>query len=153
VSSDEREDWRRQAAIAAFDQTWELIDQPVRSTQDEAAMVLAAGASRYLWDGIGGEEQLAIGDWQVAHVASLLGDGDPALRFAASALARVEANGWTDWRLASALEGMARANAARGDRATRDEFAARCRAVLATVEDTDERDVITGQLATVPGLF
>jgi hypothetical protein len=85
VSSDEREDWRRQAAIAAFDQTWELIDQPVRSTQDEAAMVLAAGASRYLWDGIGGEKQLAIGDWQVAHGASLLGDGDPALRFAASA--------------------------------------------------------------------
>jgi hypothetical protein len=65
-------------------------------------MLVDAFASRYLWETVGGDEQRFIADWQVAHVASLLGEPGLALRFSTSALARVEANGWTDWRLPSA---------------------------------------------------
>jgi hypothetical protein len=47
---------------------------------------------------------------------------------------------------------MARAHAVAGDAAARDDFGGRCRAVLDTVTDALDRDLIAGQLATVPGL-
>ena len=68
-------------------------------------MLAAAFASRYLWDSIGVEEQRAVGDWQIEHVASVLGHADLALRWAERALERAIQNGWTDWRLASCYEG------------------------------------------------
>jgi hypothetical protein len=152
VSDDARREWTVGAAKRAFNTAWDLVDRAERDAADDAAMLLAAFGSRYLWDDVGGDEQRAIGDWQVAHVASLLGEAGLARRFAASCLERVEANGWTDWRLASALEGMSRAHAAAGDTAGRDAFAERCRGVLATIDDAEDRDLIAGQLATVPGL-
>ena len=62
-------------------------------------MLEAAFASRYLWDCLAAVEQTAIGDWQIAHVASLLGQSSLALARAQRALSCVIQNGWTDWRL------------------------------------------------------
>lgn len=146
------ETWRKDAAKAAFNAAWDLIYRRDREPDHDAEMLVAACASRYLWEGVGGDEQRTVGDWQVAHVASLLGDAALALRFAARSLAIVEANGWSDWRLASALEGMARAFATAGDGEARDSYAARCREVLATMTDREDRVLIASQLATVPGI-
>lgn len=143
---------RRQEAIAAFNRAWELIEAPERTPAEDDEMLAAAFASRYLWEPIGGDEQKAVGDWQIAHVASLLGYADLALGRAGRALQRVQQNGWTDWRLASCYEGMARAHAAGGDEAERDRFAGLAREVLATLEDAEDRELIASQLASVPGL-
>jgi len=152
MSDEDKAAWTVSEAKAAFNRTWVLIEQEGRSPADDAEMLITACASRYLWETGGEEEPRFIGDWQIAHVASLLGEARLAQQFAASALARVEANGWTDWRLASALEGTARAYAAAGDTAARDQFAERCRRVLDTIDDAEDRDLIAGQLATVPGV-
>src|SRR5947209_3647818 len=101
-------------AKAAFNACWDLIDRTDRGRDDDRRMLLAACASRHLWGLVGGDDEAAVGDWQVAHVVSLLGEAGLALRFAESSLRVTEANGWTDWRLASALEGMARAHAVAG---------------------------------------
>jgi|HubBroStandDraft_1064217.scaffolds.fasta_scaffold33834_3 hypothetical protein len=143
---------RVSGAKAAFNGAWDLIDLAERTPEQEREMLLSAAASRYLWaaaGGEGGEQALAIGDWQVAHVLSLMGAGDLALKFASAALDRVRANGWTDWRLASAEEGMARAYAAIGDRDARDRHAQACRHLLTSLEAEDQ-EIIGGQLATVP---
>jgi len=140
------------AAKVAFNGAWDLIDTGERTPDQDREMLLKAAASRYLWaDAEGGDSALAIGDWQVAHVLSLLGAADLALQFATSSLQRVLANGWSDWRLASAQEGMARAYAAIGDRENRDRYADECRALLPTL-DVEDREIIGGQLATVPQL-
>lgn len=141
----------RGLAAKAFNEAWELIERTDRTPEDDARMLVAATASRYLWGLVGGAEQAAVGDWQIAHVASLMGDPGLARMFAVSSLATVEANGWTDWRLASALEGMARAAAVAGEARERETYAARCRAALETVEK-DDRELIASQLQTVPGL-
>ena len=62
--------------------------------------------SRWHWAQVGGPEQIATGDWQVARVASLLGVTDLALVFAQRSLDTTTAEGWDGWRLASAYEGM-----------------------------------------------
>jgi hypothetical protein len=93
-----------------------------------------------------------VGDWLIAHVASLQGLGDLAHRFASTALDLARANGWDDWRLASMLEGMARACAAIDDGPGRDQYAAEARRVLSTLEDSNDRELIAAQLASIPGL-
>ena len=123
---------------------------PGRTSSDDAEMLAAAFASRYLWESVGGDEQRAVGDWQIAHVASLLGNADLALAWARRALDRVEQNGWTDWRLASCYEGMARAQSVAGNGPERDRWVALAREVLAGLEDEEDRELIESQLASVP---
>ena len=137
-------------AASLFNETWELIEAPDRSGEQDLAMLTAAVASRWHWAKVGGPEELATGDWQIAHVLSLLGEGSLAMRFATRALAVAEAEGWSGWRLASMHEGMARACATAGDVSKRDRHIAASEAALATETDDEDRAVIAAQLATVP---
>jgi hypothetical protein len=50
------------------------------------------------------------------------------------------------------LEGMARACAAIDDTPGRDQYAAEARRVLATLEDSNDRELIAAQLASIPGV-
>ena len=149
---DAQSGWHRQMAVDCFNRTWELIEAEERSPDQDREMLLLACTSRFHWGIVGEDQNWMVGDWQIAHVASLLGLGDVAMRFAPSALDICRANDWDDWRLASALEGMARASAAVGDTAGRDRFAAEARRVLATIEDKDDRELIASQLASIPGI-
>jgi hypothetical protein len=144
--------WHRQIAVDAFNNAWTLIDLGVRSPEQDREVLGLAFASRYHWGVIGGDEETMVGDWLIAHVASLEGLGELAHRYATNALDTCRANGWADWRLASALEGMARASAAIGDEPARDRYAAEARRVLATIEDKEDRELIASQLASIPGL-
>jgi hypothetical protein len=144
--------WHRQIAVDAFNRAWALIDLTTRSPEEDRDLLALAFTSRYHWGVVGGDEEAMVGDWLIAHVASLLGLGDLAHRYASNALDICRANGWDDWRLASMLEGIARASAAVGDEHARDRYAAEARRVLATIEDKEDRELISSQLASIPGL-
>ena len=60
---------------------------------------------------------------------------------------RSTAESHEDWELASALEVLARAQLAAGNRAEADRYAALARDELIAIEDPDDREVIAGQLA------
>jgi hypothetical protein len=144
------EGWHRHFAVARFNATWELIERSDRTPDEDLLMLLSAMTSRWHWESVGGEQQRRNGDWQVAHVASLLGFGDVALRFAQRTLASAEAGHLDGWELASAHEGMARAYAALGDAEGRARHAQAAQAALDREPDAEDRDVIASQLATVP---
>jgi len=133
-----------------FNKTWELIDLPDRTAEQDRLMLVQACAAWWHWDKVGTEQNRAIADWQVAHVASLLGHGDLALDFAGSALRRAETGELEDWVLASALEGVARAHAAAGHQAERDAYVARAREALNQISEDEERRLIGGQIDSVP---
>ena len=137
-------------AIQTFNGAWELIDKPDRTPDDDAEMLQRAFASRWHWGAVGGREQTATGDWQIAHCASLLGFGALALTYASRALATAEREGWTDWPMASMLEGMARAAAAAGDTELHAKYYALATEAVAAIVEDEERNVIASQLATVP---
>lgn len=142
----------RRAGKQLFNAAWDLIDKPDRTSDEDLEMLLRATASRYHWGRVGGPEEIATGDWQVAHVACLVGLPDLAHRFASRHLATATAEGWSGWRLASAHEGMARAHAAAGDGAGRACHVAAAQAALAQERDDEDRALIASQLATVPDL-
>jgi hypothetical protein len=140
----------RELGKQIYNGTWDLIDQADRTPEQDRLMLVSACASWWHWDKAGTEQNRATADWQVAHVASLLGYGDLALEFASSALERVEAGSMDDWMRASALEGLARAHAAAGHQAERDDAVRMAREALADISEEDERTLIASQIDTVP---
>ena len=136
--------------VGLFNQCWELINKPDRTENENVEMLLRAMASRWHWEQVGGPEQVATGDWQVAHVASLLGLGDLAVTFATRNLDMTSSSEWDGWRLASAHEGMARACAAAGDAEGYERHAAEAARVLEDESDPENRRHVADQLASIP---
>jgi hypothetical protein len=140
----------RAFAAAAFNGAWELIDTAQRTPDQDRQMLTFAFAARWHWGEIGTAENVAVSDWQVAHVASLAGLAPLALAFAHAAYANARAAGLPDWLLASTAEGMARAHAAAGDTAAYERFAAETRTLVAGLDDDEDRALIESQLASIP---
>lgn len=147
------DDQHRTYAKQFFNRSWELLDLPNRTAEQEEEMLSAAFASRLHWGKAGGPREWIMGDWQISHMASHLGMGPLAKRFAERALERVQAEGIQDWLLASCYEGVARAAAACGDVQRRNEAAWRAREVLETVTDAEDRALIEQQLNSIPGVL
>lgn len=148
----------RSLAIEYFNGAWDLIDAKSRTAEEDRQMVTLAFASRQHWQqalakqATGTAENLVVADWQVAHVASLVGLADLALLFAQSAVDGAKAAEVPLWLNASAHEGLARAHATAGDREGYEREARLTRELLDAVADQEDKDLITGQLASIPVL-
>jgi hypothetical protein len=138
-------------AIAYFNAAWDLIDASERSAEEDRDMLTLAAASRQHWIDAGGTaEKLTVADWQIAHAASQLGLADVALVFARAAVDRAESNDLPTWLKASAHEGLARAHATAGDRASFTYEADLARALLEKVADPEDKALVETQLASIP---
>ena len=140
----------RAFAAAAFNGAWELIDLPERSVEQDRQMLTLAFAARWHWGEVGTPENVAVSDWQVAHVASLAGIVPLALAFAQAAYDSARSASLPDWLLCSTAEGLARAHAVAGDAAAYERFVAEARELLAGLEDDEDRALIESQLASIP---
>ncbi len=145
-------DGQTQKALAAslFNRVWELLEKADRSTADDDEMVNAAHASRYLWTAIGDEQNLAVGDWQISRVYSVLGRAEPAVFHARRCLDHATQVDGQPWLLASAYEGLSRAYSVAGDRAAAGEWKAKAEQRLTEVEDADDREIVERDIATLP---
>jgi len=142
----------RAEAVALFNAVWEMLDAPVRTPADDDQMVHAAHASRWHWSQageLGGDQQLAIGEWQCSRVYSVLGRGEPALHHATACLAICEVAGLGDWVIAAAYEALARAAKVAGDGASSEEWLSRGRTAVAAIADPEDREVIAADLDAI----
>ena len=144
--------WHRRFAIELFNRSWDLLEQADRSSDEDAEMLAAAFASAYHWGVVGTAENRALGDHQIAKVASHVGQPALALHYARRALEAIEIGRFGDWQVAAAYEGMARACAANGDVAGRDYWVQRCTIALGAVPDAADRSVVAEQLLNLPDL-
>lgn len=144
----------RRLAVALFNHTWTLIEKADRTAAETDEMIHAAHASRYHWSKAGTTANLARGEWQVARVYCVLGRGEAALWHATRCLAYAEAAsaaGETEsWDLAAAYEGMARAHAVAGDLDAARTWRDRARIATDAIPEADEREIIEGDVATLP---
>jgi DNA-binding transcriptional MerR regulator len=141
----------RELGVGLFNRTWELIEMPDRTSEQDDEMIHTTHASRYHWGQVGEPVRMARGEWQCARVYSTLGRGEPAVWHARRCLAILEAHGpLDDWDLPTAYEALARAHAVAGDRATSDAWRARATAALRSIVDPEDRRIIEQDLATVP---
>ncbi|HEX5591082.1 MAG TPA: helix-turn-helix domain-containing protein [Candidatus Limnocylindrales bacterium] len=144
----------RRLGVDLFNHTWTLIEKPDRTPAETDEMIHAAHASRHHWSKAGTTVNLARGEWQIARVYSVLGRAEPAQWHAARCLAYVEAavaaGEAEDWDLAAAYESLARAASVAGDRDAAATWRDRARAALAAIADPADRELIEGDLATIP---
>jgi hypothetical protein len=149
-ADEETAHWHRRFAIEMFNRSWDLLEEPERSTDDDAEMLAAAFGSAWHWQQVGTAENRALGDHQISKVASHVGQPALALHYARRALEAIEIGHFGDWQVAAAYEGMARACAAAGDLAGRDYWVQRCTVALGAVPDAGDRSVVAQQLLHLP---
>jgi hypothetical protein len=139
----------RSVAASLFNQTWALLDSSARTADEDDRMIHLAHASRLHWDNVGGDQERAIGEWQCSRVYAVVGRAEPSLFHARRAIDYADRVGVEPWVRASAREALARAQVAAGEpdaaRAARDDAVA----LLADVDDPEDRDVVAADLATL----
>jgi DNA-binding transcriptional MerR regulator len=143
---------RRKLAADLFNHTWTLLERSDRTTAQVDEMIHSAHASRFHWGEVPDHEpvNLARGEWQCSRVYAVLGRPEPALWHARRCLEINEAAGVADWDIASAYEGMARASLVAGDLAEVATWKGRAIAALEAIADPDDREIVEGDIATLP---
>lgn len=139
----------RQLAVDLFNATWQLLDTPDRSPDDDLRMLHMAHASRHHWAQVGEPVNLARGEWQVSRVYAVLGRAEPARFHGERCLEICEEHRIADFDLAYAYEALARAAALSGDGPERDRRLAQARTAAEAVADPEDREHLDGDLATV----
>jgi hypothetical protein len=98
----------------------------------------------------GTAENVAIGDWLCSRVYAVLGRAESALFHAHWCLSRAESEDLPGWIRAEAHEALARAHAVAGNTADARRHADEARTIAATIGDDEDREVVLGDLATLP---
>ena len=140
----------RALAADLFNHVWTMLETADRTPVQDDEMVHAAHASRHHWGRVGDAGNLTVGEWQCSRVYAVLGRAEPALYHARRSLEICEANGLDDFRIAAAYEALARASAVAGDRAAADGWKVKAVEALDGIADADDREIIEGDIATLP---
>ena len=115
--SPEEQKWHKTSAVNLFNRVWELMEKEDRSAEGTDEMIHAAHASVYHWSQVGTAQNIAVGEWQVSRMYTVLNRPEPALAHIRRCLEITEAENVTGFYLASAYEGLARASAVAGNAA------------------------------------
>jgi hypothetical protein len=97
---------------------WELLEKSDRSKLEDELMLHAAHASCFHWMQVKAGAPQQRGEWLIAHVYTVLGLAEPALRHATRCMELTQefAGEMKDFDRAYAYEALARANALAGNR-------------------------------------
>ena len=132
-----------------FNKTWEFIDNPHRSPDEELVMLQTAMASLWHWSQRedATPQNLSVGNWQVSRVYCLLGQVDNALRYAEVSLKLTE--GCEPFYAAFAYEALARAEMVAGNKAKMQEYLEKAFVLAEKVEDEEDKQVLMADLRSI----
>ncbi len=135
-----------------FNHVWDLMEKKKRTREEDAEMIRDVHAMRFHWGEAGTTRNFAVSEWQIARVYSLLGMPESAIYHAKNSLAYVNAGGegFEDFHLPSAYEGLARAYTAAGKERSARRYLALAKRLVIRIKDPEDRKTISEQIASVP---
>jgi hypothetical protein len=139
----------KKLGIELFNYTWELLDKPQRTREEDDTMVHAAHASRFHWGKAGTAVNLARGEWQISRVYAVLGRAEAARFHGQRCLELCQENGIGDFDLAFAYEALARAASLAGQAAVKAKYLAMAQEAAQHITDPVDRDVVVHDLETI----
>ena len=139
----------KEEAVKCFNATWDLIDKPDRTNEDNVHMIHMAHASRYHWGQIGTALEFTRGEWQVSRVYALLGMGESALFHAKEALRLCLDNGIGDFDLAFGYEAMARAYSVLANHDDKASFVDKAREAAKEIVEEGNRQYVESEISTI----
>ena len=140
----------RSLAAKLYNECWEILESFDGTSDQIATLLTYAFTSRYHWLSVGEAQQHICADWMISRAVSAADFGDLAVLFARRAFEAANGAAVDDWLSASVAEGLARAYAAAGDETLREQWRETAKALVDAIGDDEDRDIIAGQLATVP---
>ena len=142
--------WHGFFAKDCNNRTWDLISKANRSEEDNQLMLYLAYASAYHWKEIGTSLNEARAWINLAHVNSLLGYPQIALKYAGNALAFFEKGQGEDWDLAFAFSEMAFACAVHGDPETHKKYYSKANKAGNKIKDNEDRKAFFEEFNKIP---
>lgn len=144
------EEHKRLGAIL-FNHVWDLMEKEGRTPEEDAEMIRDVQAMRFHWYEVGTARNKAVSEWQTARVYSILKMPESALYHAKRCLVLTTSGGegFEDFHLPSAYEGLARAYLAAGKKGEARNYLRRATRLAAKIENPDDRKTITEQIASV----
>jgi hypothetical protein len=140
----------RYFAAECFNRTWDWIDKPARSADEDNQMLMSAFASLWHWyqrpDCT--RQNLSVGYWQLSRVYALLKQPGPAMQYATRCLEYSQ--GEPPFYAAYAYEAVARAEAVAGNFAQTREAIAQARALSDQMADAESKQVFLADLNNIP---
>ena len=105
-------------ATSFRERTWDLLDKPNRTPEDDELMLSFAHTSLAHWRFIGTAVRHQRGEWMLARVYAVLGESELAVRYARRCWSLLESDKieMEDFDFAFGAEGLARAYAIAGNR-------------------------------------
>ncbi len=140
----------RALAAKLFNDTWALLEKEARTPEEDDRMLHMAHASRFHWDNVGDDQHRAVGEWQCARVYSTLERGEPAVHHALRCVDYAERPGVDGWVVASAYEGLSRAQAVAGDQEAARDARDKALALAQGIDDAEDRDIVLADIDTLP---
>jgi len=145
----EDEKIHKQFGIDLFNATWELLEKPVRTKEEDDEMIHRAHASRYHWGKVGAPVNLARGEWQLARVYTVLNRPEPAHYHALRSLEICLANNIGDFDLAYAYEALARVNSLQNKIIECHHYLEHARKAGVAILEQEDRDHFFGDLDNI----
>ncbi|MGE5668156.1 MAG: hypothetical protein ACM338_08175 [Betaproteobacteria bacterium] len=149
-TDEETQRWFRHLGSQANNRAWVLAEQAARSPEEDAEMLDAAHASRYLWSKVGTERNLALANLLLGHVHALLGAGPAAMRYAVDAFGYLTSHESQAWELAFAHAALANAAHAAGRNELHREHYAKAAEVANTMTSEEDRKIFDASFIRVP---
>ncbi|MBI1794419.1 MAG: hypothetical protein HYR70_09520 [Chloroflexi bacterium] len=130
-------------AVDFHGKTWEMLEKKVRTPDENERMLDYAHASLAHWRAAGTEVRHQRGEWTLARVYAVLGEGQLALYHAQRCLQLLEGGRaeMEDFDFAFAYEALARAHAVNGNRTEARKFIDMAQKAGEAIKEKDEREV------------
>ena len=138
-----------QLARKLYNDCWDLIEKPSRTSLEDAEMLHLANASRMHWENVGGQVEKSIGEWQCSRVNSILGNGPAALLHAQLSRELINEIAKPHFMYASSAEALAYANFVLGNLDAANEFKNEAISYLEAL-DSEDAQLIRGQIEDLP---
>jgi hypothetical protein len=136
-------------AADCFNKTWEFIDKPNRTRDEDEQMIRLAQASLWHWTNREDcrSQQLSTGHWLLARVQALVGRAEEARRHAD--LCMHHSQGEAPFSVAYAYEALARAEKVAGNTSLMAKYKEEAVRLAEKVEDAEDRKLLVDDLATI----
>jgi hypothetical protein len=141
----------RYFSAECFNRAWDYIDKPVRTAEEDQAMLQLGLASLWHWTQRPdcAPTNLSIGYWQVARIYTLLGQVDMARQYGQLCLKVSQGEGVSPFYLGYAYEALARAESVAGDDAKKKEYLELANRLSEKLTDPEARKHLLADLATI----
>jgi|SRR6056297_422133 len=146
---EEMRKFHKQMAISLFNGTWDLLDNPDRTKDEEAEMIHMAHASCYHWSVIGTPLEIERGEWQISRVYSTLKLPESALFHADKCLTICRENDYGDFDLAFAYEGLARGYWLKNETANFQKYYQLAERAGKEIKEKDDQDYFFSELKSI----